>query len=101
MLGKDGERLPPNTLGSLAVKLPLPPGTLPSLYDNDERYINEYLTTFQGYYDTKDAGMIDSDGYVHIMTRTDDIINTSGMRLSTGSMEEILLEHPDVTDSIT
>lgn len=98
MLGEDGEELPPNSLGALAIKLPLPPGTLPTLYENDERYTKEYLTAYPGYYDTKDAGMIDEDGYVHVMTRTDDIINTSGMRLSTGSMEEILLEHPDVTD---
>lgn len=98
MLDEHGAQLPPNSLGSLAIKLPLPPGTLPSLYENDKRYTQEYLTSFPGYYDTKDAGMIDSDGYVHVMTRTDDIINTSGMRLSTGAMEEILLEHPDVTD---
>jgi propionyl-CoA synthetase len=68
------------------------------LYENDERYTKEYLTNFPGYYDTKDAGLIDSDGYVHVMSRTDDIINTSGMRLSTGAMEETLLEHPDITD---
>ena len=85
-------------MGSLAIKLPLPPGTLPTLYNNDERYIQEYLAKFPGYYDTMDAGKIDHDGYVHILARTDDIINTSGYRLSTGMMEEILLEHPDVTD---
>ena len=82
----------------MAIKLPLPPGTLPTLYENDERYVDEYLKTYPGYYDTKDAGIIDEDGYVHVMTRTDDIINTSGMRLSTGSMEEILLQHHDITD---
>ena len=94
----DGKELPPNTLGNLAIKLPLPPGTLPTLYNNDERYISEYLTKFPGYYDTMDAGIIDSDGYVSIMARTDDVICTSGYRLSTGSMEEILLEHHEVTD---
>jgi len=94
----DGKEVPPNTLGSLAIKLPLPPGTLPTLYNNDERYIKEYLTKFPGYYDTMDAGVIDEDGYVSIMARTDDIISTAGYRLSTGAMEEILLEHPNVTD---
>ena len=86
-------------LGSLAIKLPLPPGTLPTLYNNDERYIKEYLMKFPGYYDTMDAGIIDEDGYVSIMARTDDIICTSGYRLSTGAMEEILLEHSEVTDA--
>jgi propionyl-CoA synthetase len=97
-LGDDGEELPPNTLGNLAIKLPLPPGTLPTLYNNDERYIKDYLSKFPGYYDTMDAGMVDDEGYIHILSRTDDIINVSGMRLSTGAMEEILFEHPDVTD---
>lgn len=99
VLDNEGKEVPPNTLGSLAIKLPLPPGTLPTLYNNDERYIQEYLTRFPGYYDTSDAGKIDEDGYIHVMGRTDDIINTAGMRLSTGAMEEILLEHPHVTDS--
>eukprot|EP01083_Nonionella_stella_P292787 995883_1 len=94
----DGKEVPPNALGSLAIKLPLPPGTLPTLYNNDERYIKEYLTKFPGYYDTMDAGVIDDDGYVSILARTDDIISTAGYRLSTGAMEEILLEHPNVTD---
>lgn len=94
----DGKELPPNSLGSLAIKLPLPPGTLPTLYNNDERYIKEYLTKFPGYYDTMDAGVIDEDGYVSIMARTDDIICTAGYRISTGAIEEILLEHSDVTD---
>lgn len=97
-LGDDGEELPSNTLGNLAIKLPLPPGTLPTLYNNDERYIKDYLSKFPGYYDTMDAGMVDDEGYIHILSRTDDIINVSGMRLSTGAMEEILFEHPDVMD---
>mmetsp|Transcript_4292 Transcript_4292/g.7082 ORF Transcript_4292/g.7082 Transcript_4292/m.7082 type:complete len:687 (+) Transcript_4292:107-2167(+) len=98
VLGDDGEELPPNTFGSLAIKLPLPPGTLPTLYNNDERYINDYLSNFPGYYDTMDAGMVDEEGYVSILSRTDDVINVSGVRLSTGAMEEILFEHADVTD---
>jgi propionyl-CoA synthetase len=69
VLNKDGDELPPNTLGTLVIKLPLPPGTLPTLYENDERYVKEYLTTYPGYYDTKDAGMVDMQGYVHIMVR--------------------------------
>ncbi len=97
-LGDDGEELPSNTFGSLAIKLPLPPGTLPTLYNNDERYIKDYLSKFPGYYDTMDAGMVDDDGYVSILSRTDDIINVSGIRLSTGAMEEILFEHADVTE---
>mmetsp|Transcript_25069 Transcript_25069/g.50955 ORF Transcript_25069/g.50955 Transcript_25069/m.50955 type:complete len:286 (+) Transcript_25069:652-1509(+) len=99
VLDNEGNEVPPNTLGSLAIKLPLPPGTLPTLWNDDERYISEYLTRFPGYYDTSDAGKIDEDGYIHVLARTDDIINTAGMRLSTGAMEEILLEHHDVTDS--
>ena len=94
----EGKEVPPNTLGNLVIKLPLPPGTLPTLYNNDERYISEYLTKFPGHYDTSDAGIVDEDGYVSIMARTDDIICTSGYRLSTGSMEEILLDHDEVTD---
>jgi len=98
VLGDDGEELPPNTLGSLAIKLPLPPGTLPTLYDNDERYISGYLSKFPGYYDTMDSGMVDDEGFILFLSRTDDIINVSGIRLSTGAMEEILLENPNVTD---
>mmetsp|Transcript_7349 Transcript_7349/g.16018 ORF Transcript_7349/g.16018 Transcript_7349/m.16018 type:complete len:215 (+) Transcript_7349:734-1378(+) len=97
-LDNDGNEVPPNKLGSLAIKLPLPPGTLPTLYNNDDRYVKEYLTKFPGYYDTMDAGVIDDDGYISILSRTDDIISTAGYRLSTGAMEEILLDHPDVTD---
>lgn len=97
-LGAGGEELPPGSLGSLAIKLPLPPGTLPTLYNNDERYVKEYLTKFPGYYDTMDAGTVDEEGYVSVMARTDDVICTAGYRLSTGAMEEILLEHEEVTD---
>ena len=92
----DGNELPPNSLGSLAIKLPLPPGTLPTLYNNDDRYLKEYVTKFPGYYDTMDAGIVDEEGYISIMARTDDIICTAGYRLSTGSMEEILLDHLDI-----
>ena len=85
-------------IGALVVKLPLPPGTLPTLWQNDERYIESYLAEFPGYYKTADAGFIDQDGYAYIMSRTDDIINVAGHRLSTGAMEEVLCDHPDVAE---
>jgi len=84
--------------GALVVRLPLPPGTLPSLWNNDERYVSSYLSEFPGYYKTADAGYIDQDGYVYVMSRTDDIINVAGHRLSTGAMEEVLADHPDVAE---
>jgi propionyl-CoA synthetase len=85
-------------IGALVVKLPLPPGSLPTLWKKDERYISSYLEEFPGYYKTADAGFIDTDGYVYVMSRTDDIINVAGHRLSTGAMEEILADHPDVAE---
>ena len=80
------------------VKLPLPPGCLPTLWQNDEGFVESYLRRFPGYYETFDAGFIDEDGYVWIMSRTDDIINVAGHRLSTGAMEEVLAAHPDVAE---
>jgi propionyl-CoA synthetase len=85
-------------IGALVVKLPLPPGTLPTLWNNDQGYIKSYLEEFPGYYKTADAGYIDEDGYAFVMTRTDDIINVAGHRLSTGAMEEVLADHPDVAE---
>jgi propionyl-CoA synthetase len=85
-------------IGALVVKLPLPPGTLPTLWNNDQGYITSYLEEFPGYYKTADAGYIDEDGYAFVMTRTDDIINVAGHRLSTGAMEEVLADHPDVAE---
>lgn len=85
-------------IGALVVKLPLPPGTLPTLWQNDQGYVNSYLKEFPGYYKTGDAGYIDEEGYVYVMTRTDDIINVAGHRLSTGAMEEVLSDHPDVAE---
>jgi propionyl-CoA synthetase len=76
----------------------LPPGSLPTLWNADERYISSYLKTFPGFYQTGDAGFIDEDGYVHVMARTDDVINVAGHRLSTGAMEEVLAAHPDVAE---
>ena len=82
----------------MVVKLPLPPGCLPTLWNADERFRQAYLAEFPGYYKTADAGYIDDDGYLFIMARTDDIINVAGHRLSTGGMEEVVAEHPDVAE---
>jgi propionyl-CoA synthetase len=93
-----GKPLPANTIGSIVVKLPLPPGSLPTLWHNDARFRDSYLTEFPGYYKTADAGFKDDDGYLFVMGRTDDIINVAGHRLSTGSMEEVLASHQDVAE---
>ena len=85
-------------IGALVIKLPLPPGAFPTLWNADERFIESYLSEFPGYYKTADAGYIDEDGYVYVMARTDDIINVAGHRLSTGGMEEVLAGHPDVAE---
>ena len=90
--------VPVGTMGSIVVKLPLPPGCLPTLYRQDERMRESYLREFPGYYKTADAGYIDEDGYLYIMGRTDDIINVAGHRLSTGGMEEVIASHPDVAE---
>jgi propionyl-CoA synthetase len=90
--------LPAGDIGALAVKLPLPPGSLPTFWNNDEGYKNACLSEFPGYYKTGDAGYLDEDGYVYVMSRTDDIINVAGHRLSTGAMEEVLAAHPDVAE---
>ncbi|MDY6990773.1 MAG: propionyl-CoA synthetase [Thermodesulfobacteriota bacterium] len=84
--------------GALVVKLPLPPGTLPTLWNNDQGFLDAYLEEFPGYYKTADAGYVDDENYVYVMSRTDDIINVSGHRLSTGAMEEVLADHPDVAE---
>jgi len=85
-------------MGDVVVELPLPPGTFPTLWNADERYKETYMSNYPGYYQTYDAGHIDEDGYVWIMSRTDDIINVAGHRLSTGAMEEVLAEHQDVAE---
>ena len=98
VLKEDGSEAKPGEMGDICVKLPLPPSTFPTLWNADQRYKENYMTTYPGYYQTYDAGHIDEDGYVWIMSRTDDIINVAGHRLSTGSMEEVLSEHPDVAE---
>ena len=92
------KELPRGTMGSIVVKLPLPPSALPTLWQHDERMRESYLSEFPGYYKTADAGYIDDDGYVYVMGRTDDIINVAGHRLSTGGMEEVLAGHKDVAE---
>jgi len=84
--------------GSIVVKLPLPPGTFPTLWKADDHFVDAYLRRYPGYYLTSDAGYKDEDGYVYIMSRIDDIINVAGHRLSTGAMEEVLADHPDVAE---
>jgi propionyl-CoA synthetase len=98
VLDEGGHEVGPNTLGAIAVKLPLPPGTLPTLWNAEDRFRKSYLDHFPGYYETGDAGYLDEDGYVYIMARTDDVINVAGHRLSTGAMEEVLATHPDVAE---
>ena len=96
----DGQarELPRGDIGAIVVKLPLPPGCLPTLWNNDDGFVGSYLDAFPGYYETADAGFEDEDGYLWIMSRTDDIINVAGHRLSTGAMEEVLSAHPDVAE---
>jgi propionyl-CoA synthetase len=98
ILDEGGREAPANVMGTIAVKLPLPPGCFPTLWNADERFRESYLTIFPGYYNTSDAGFLDEDGYVYVMGRTDDIINVAGHRLSTGGMEEVLASHPAVAE---
>ena len=98
VLDESGAEQPPGEIGPLVVKLPMPPGSSPTLWNAEERFRETYLASFPGYYQTADAGYIDEDGYVFVMARTDDIINTAGHRLSTGAMEEVLAAHPDVAE---
>ena len=94
----EARELSAGEIGALAVKLTLPPGALPSLWEADDHFMQTYLQTFPGFYQTADAGFIDEDGYISVMTRTDDIINVAGHRLSTGGIEEVLAAHPDVAE---
>ena len=98
VLGEDGAELPAGTLGSIAIRLPLPPGALPTLWNAPERFRASYLSTFPGFYETGDAGLIDATGNLFVMARTDDVINVAGHRLSTGRVEEVLASHPDVAE---
>jgi propionyl-CoA synthetase len=98
VLGEDNRPMPAGQIGSIAVKLPMPPGSLPTLWNNDAGYERSYLTRHPGFYLTGDAGYKDEDDYIYIMSRVDDIINVAGHRLSTGAMEEVLASHPDVAE---
>jgi propionyl-CoA synthetase len=98
VLGEDNRDVPADQIGSVAIKLPLPPGCLPTLWNNDAGYKNSYLAQHPGHYLTSDAGYKDKDGYLYIMSRVDDIINVAGHRLSTGAMEEVLASHPDIAE---
>ncbi len=98
ILDEGGHEVPPGTLGAIAIRLPLPPGTLPTLWGAEDRFVKGYLSHFPGFYETGDAGYVDEDGYVFIMARTDDVINVAGHRLSTGAVEEVLAGHRDVAE---
>ena len=98
VLDEAGHEAGDGKTGSIAIRLPLPPGCLPTLWENDAGYVKSYLSTFRGYYATADAGYLDEDGYIWVMSRTDDIINVAGHRLSTGGIEEVLASHPDVAE---
>jgi propionyl-CoA synthetase len=98
VLDEGGHEVPAGSLGAIALRLPLPPGCLPTLWGADERFRRAYLDHFPGFYETGDAGMVDEGGHVFILARTDDVINVAGHRLSTGAMEEVICEHPEVAE---
>ena len=98
ILSDEGEELGPEQEGNIVVRLPLPPGTLATLWNNEERFVKSYMSSFPGFYETSDGGYIDEDGYVFVMGRIDDVINIAGHRLSTGAMEEVIATHPDVAE---
>ena len=98
VLDDDGREVPRGDIGSIVVRLPLPPGTFPTLWNAEARYRSAYFERFPGFYETGDAGFVDGDGYVFVMSRTDDVINVAGHRLSTGAMEEALAGHPDIAE---
>src|SRR6478609_11333443 len=98
VLDASGKRITDGTDGAIVVKLPMPPGSLPTLWNDDDRFVSSYMAAFKGYYLTGDGGRIDDDGYVFVMGRTDDVINVAGHRLSTGGMEEVLASHQDVAE---
>jgi len=98
ILDEHGEQVPAGVEGAICIRLPLPPGTLPTLWEADERYVSSYLSAFDGYYLSGDGGYIDEDGYLFVMGRTDDVINVSGHRLSTGAMEAAIARHPAVAE---
>ncbi len=99
VLADDGTPVAPGTAGTLAVRLPLPPGAMTTLWRDEDRFVSSYMTAFAGYYSSADGGLVDEDGYVYVMGRTDDVMNVAGHRLSTGAIEEALVAHPDVAEA--
>ena len=98
VLDPDGKECAPGQEGAVVIRLPLPPGTLPTLFKDDERFVRSYLSRYDGCYLTGDGGYFDDDGYLYVMGRVDDVINVAGHRLSTGAMEEVCATHPDVAE---
>ncbi len=98
VLDEHGNQCVPRAEGAICIKLPLPPGTLPTLWRDDERFVSSYLKAYDGYYLSGDGGYVDEDGYVYVMGRTDDVINVAGHRLSTGAIEAVLAQHPDIAE---
>lgn len=98
VLDEEGQQLPAGEIGAISIKLPMPPSCLPTLWQNHERFLDSYMSRYEGYYLTGDAGYIDEDGYLYIMSRIDDVINVAGHRLSTGAMEEVIAGHPDIAE---
>ncbi len=98
VMGPDGNELPPGETGAICIRLPMPPSSLPTLWNAEDRFVDTYLSAFPGFYETADAGFIDENGYVNVMARTDDIINVAGHRLSTGALEEAVISHADVAE---
>ncbi len=98
VLGPNGEEVPAGEIGAICVRLPMPPSSLPTLWNADDRFVDTYLSAFPGFYETADAGYVDDNGYLFVMSRTDDIINVAGHRLSSGALEEVLTSHPDVAE---
>jgi propionyl-CoA synthetase len=98
VLGENGQRLEPGEEGAICIRLPMPPGTLQTVWGDDDRYVSGYLSAFEGYYLTGDGGLLDEDGYLYVMGRTDDVLNVAGHRLSTGSIEAALAGHEAVAE---
>jgi propionyl-CoA synthetase len=98
VVDEKGDQVPPGQEGAICVRLPLPPGTLPTVWGDDQRFVSSYLAAYDGYYLTGDGGYLDEDGYLYVMGRTDDVINVAGHRLSTGSMEAVIATHPAVAE---
>ena len=98
ILDEENKQVPPNQLGKIVIKLPMPPGSMLTLWGNHQAYMKKYLSESPGYFSTGDAGFFDERGYLHIMARIDDVINTAGHRISTGHLEQVVSDHPSVAE---